>query len=313
MNGFWEFLIRPALEAAAAQVVVEVGSEGGCHTELLLDWCALRKARLHVVEPAPQYDVDELMAVHRERLVFHRATSLEVLDRLGPVDAVLLDGDHNWFTVYHELKSLEAVYGSHFPLVFLHDVAWPFARRDMYYEPSRIPPAYRHPYAKGGVLPGESKLLQGDGLAPELYKAEEEGGSRNGVLTAVEDFLGETALALRLELVSVGFGLGLLTSEALQQERPALRSLLDSLHTPEFLERLVSHTEERRVRDLIDLWRRIAEAEARGQLATQKLSAAQAQLNGVLGSTSWRLTSPLRWLKGRLRGRPGSVEAVAGD
>ncbi|HME70622.1 MAG TPA: class I SAM-dependent methyltransferase [Myxococcota bacterium] len=308
MNGFWDFLVRPALEAAGARVVVEVGSEGGRHTRRLLEWCAIRRARLHVVEPEPQYDVDELAAAHAERVVFHRAASLEVLDQLGPVDAVLIDGDHNWFTVYHELKMLEAVHRSSFPLVLLHDVAWPFARRDMYYAPPRIPPAYRHPYAKGGVRPGESKLIQGDGLAPELYKAEEEGGTRNGVLTAVEDFLLETDLGLRLEVVPVDFGLGLLASQALQERRPALRSLLDGLHTREFSERLVAYAEERRIDDLIgvstDLGRHQAELAChevevkhlREMLggAFAELERVRQELAHVMGSRSWRFTAPLR-------------------
>jgi methyltransferase family protein len=329
MNGFWEFLIRPALEAAGARVVVEIGSEGGRHTRRLLEWCAIHRAHLHVIEPEPKYDVDELAAAHAERVTFHRATSLEVLDQLGSVDAVLIDGDHNWYTVYHELKLLESVQRFSFPLVLLHDVAWPFARRDMYYAPSRIPPAYRHSYAQGGVRRGEVKLVQGDGLAPELYKAEEEGGARNGVLTAVEDFLRESDLGLRLEVVPVDFGLGFLATDALQERRPVLRSLLDRLHTMEFSRRLAAYAEERRVDDLIglqsenhracaelilvsaDLGRHQAElgrhevevkrlremlggAFADLEAVRHELETARHELASVIGSRSWRLTAPLR-------------------
>jgi predicted O-methyltransferase YrrM len=255
MNGFWELLIRPALEAAGAREIVEVGSEGGLHTLRLLEWCAARGARLHVIEPEPQYDVAAMRAAHPGRLVFHEATSLERLDAIGPVDAVLLDGDHNWYTVYHELLALEAASAPGFPLVLLHDVAWPFARRDLYYAPGRIPGPYRHPYAKGGVRRGESKLLQDEGLAPELYKALEEGGPRNGVLTAVEDFLEKTSLRLRFELVPVDFGLGFLASEALLAARPALRELLDGLEAPDFGLRLALHMEERRIDCMVPLQR----------------------------------------------------------
>lgn len=329
MNGFWDFLVRPALEAARARVIVEIGSEGGRHTRRLLEWCAIHSAHLHVIEPEPRYDVDELAAAYAERVTFHRATSLEVLDQLSPVDAVLIDGDHNWYTVYHELKMLESVHRFSFPLVLLHDVAWPFARRDMYYAPSRIPPAYRHSYTKGGVRRGEGKLVQEDGLAPELYKAEEEGGARNGVLTAVEDFLLETDLGLRLEVVPVDFGLGLLASEALQERRPALCSLLDQLHTTEFSECLAAYAEERRIDDLIglqgenhraraelmrvsaDLGRHQAEL-ARHEVEVKRLremlggafteleavrnelATARHELAHVTGSRSWRFTAPLR-------------------
>lgn len=257
MNGFWDFLIRPALEAAGCREIVEVGSEGGVHTRRILEWCASHDARLHVIEPEPQYDVDALCAAHPSRLVFHHATSLEAIQKLDGADAVLLDGDHNWYTVFHELAALEALHGERFPLVFLHDVAWPFARRDMYYAPARIPGPDRHPYAKGGVVPTKAKLVQGDGLAPELYKAQHEGGPRNGVLTAVEDFLARTPLRLRLEVVPVDFGLGVLASERLLDARPALRAIVDELSAPAFGFRLAAHTEERRIATVIPLQREI--------------------------------------------------------
>ncbi len=40
------------------------------------------------------------------RYYFHEALSLDVLPSLEPMDAALIDGDHNWYTVYHELKLL---------------------------------------------------------------------------------------------------------------------------------------------------------------------------------------------------------------
>jgi hypothetical protein len=308
MNGFWDFLVRPALEAAGAKVVVEVGSEGGRHTRRLLEWCNAHRARLHVIEPEPQYNVDELAAAYAGRVMFHRTTSLEVLDQLGPVDAVLIDGDHNWYTVYHELKLLESVHRFNFPLVLLHDVAWPFARRDMYYSPTRIPSEYRHQYATGGVRPGEDKLFQGEGIAPELYKAEEEGGPRNGVLTALEDFMRETDLELRLELIPVDFGLGMLASETLQERRPLLRSLLDGLRTEDFSERLIAYAEERRIGDLADLQGESRRLRAEITAIIAVVERQQAELSRhevevkrlremlalVTGSRSWRFTAPLR-------------------
>lgn len=278
MNGFWDFLIRPALEAADCREIVEVGSEGGAHTVRLLDWCAEVGARLHVIEPEPQYDVDALRASHPGRLVFHESTSLEVLDKIDGADAVLLDGDHNWYTVHHELLALERAHGERFPLVFLHDVAWPFARRDMYYAPARIPGDYRHPYSKGGLRRGEEAPVQNDGLAPELYKALHEGGPRNGVLTAVEDFLARTPLRLRFELLPVDFGLGLVASEALLDAKPALRALFDQLGTPEFGFRLARHTEERRIDTTVPLQRELDRLRIQKRWVVDKLGTYQAEL-----------------------------------
>lgn len=278
MNGFWDFLIRRALEAADCREVVEVGSEGGAHTVRLLDWCSEVGARLHVIEPEPRYEVDALRASHPGRLVFHEATSLEVLEKIDAADAVLLDGDHNWYTVHHELLALESAHGERFPLVFLHDVAWPFARRDMYYAPARIPGEHRHPYAKGGVKRGEQALVHNDGLAPELYKALREGGPRNGVLTAVEDFLARTPLRLRFELLPVDFGLGLIASEALLDAKPALRALFDELRTPELGFRLALHTEERRIDTMVPLQRELDRLRIQKRWVVEKLGTYQAEL-----------------------------------
>jgi hypothetical protein len=332
MNRFWDFLIRPALEAAGAREIVEIGSEGGKHTQRLLDWCANRGARLHVIEPVPAYDPEKLRATYPTALVFHCATSLEILEGLGPIDAILIDGDHNWYTVYHELKALEKVNGTSFPLVFLHDVAWPFARRDMYYAPARIPGEFRQPYHTGGLRRGHDAPLEPReaGLAPELYKATREGGPRNGVLTAVEDFVRESSLALRLETVPVGFGLGILVTESLQERRPALRAILDELGTPEFGHRLALHTEERRIDEMVELrqefdlarihiayitqeLKRTDEELGRYRVEVQRLrdmlgsayaraEKAEREIAVLTASRSWRWTAPLRrvstWIKG---------------
>jgi len=279
MNGFWDFLIRPALEAADSRELVEVGSEGGVHTRRILDWCAAHGARLHVIEPEPAYDADTLRAAHPGRLVFHRATSLEVLEKIEGADAVLLDGDHNWYTVFHELTALEASHGERFPLVFLHDVAWPFARRDMYYAPERIPAEHRHAYGKGGLVRGQEKLAAVGGLAPELDKALHEGGPRNGVLTGVEDFLAGTRLSLRLEVVPVDFGLGLLASEALLASKPALRALFDGLSAPDFGLRLALHTEERRIDTMVPLQRENDQLRHQVSRTVKQLAEHQAELS----------------------------------
>jgi hypothetical protein len=91
-----------------------------------------------------------------------------------------------------------------------HDVCWPHARRDSYYAPETIPEEDRQPTASGGhVFPGVAELNEG-GL-PFRWPALREGGPRNGVLTALEDFLvGRDDL--RFALVPSFFGLGVIWS-----------------------------------------------------------------------------------------------------
>src|ERR1039457_6819312 len=86
--------------------------------------------------------------------------SLEVLPELSDAfDCVLIDGDHNWYTVFHELnvisdRDLLKPGG----MVFFHDVEWPYGRRDMYFQPETIPQKYRHSCAQKGIVEGQSEL-----------------------------------------------------------------------------------------------------------------------------------------------------------
>ena len=96
--------------------------------------------------------------------------------------------------MYHELHAIQqraAELKLAFPLIFLHDIDWPYGRRDLYYDPSTIPAEFRHRYAKKGIAPGRSELLDSGGFNLHLDNATHEGGPRNGVLTAIEDFRGD--------------------------------------------------------------------------------------------------------------------------
>ena len=79
----------------------------------------------------------------------------------------------------------------------MHDVGWPYGRRDLYYAPERIPAEHRQPYAQAGMRPRTRKLVAHGGLNPTMYNAEIEGGPRNGVMTALDDFVAEHDRPLR--------------------------------------------------------------------------------------------------------------------
>ena len=69
----------------------------------------------------------------------------------------LVDGDHNWYTVDLELRMLaEAARREDepLPILILHDVLWPYGRRDLYYDPTNIPSEFRQPYATTGNAAG---------------------------------------------------------------------------------------------------------------------------------------------------------------
>lgn len=201
-------IVLPALDAAGASHVVEIGSSHGDFTAELLAWAAGSGARITAIEPVPPPELLALGERHGE-LELVRSPSADAIPALARPDAVIVDGDHNYHTVSEELRLIsEASPGAGLPLVLLHDVGWPHGRRDRYYEPERIPPEARMPIADTAHLdPADAGTVAGGFYFESV--AEREGGARNGVLTAVEDFVAGDE-ELRLAIVPGFFGLGVL-------------------------------------------------------------------------------------------------------
>ena len=250
MYPYWDTITEPLLTLLQPEVIVEIGSERGKSTHLLLAFCQEHDAVLHAIDPAPKFDVAAWQALHGERFVFHQTTSLAALPQIERYDAVFIDGDHNWYTVFHELKLIEAQAIAHetsFPLVLLHDIDWPYGRRDLYYDPSTIPEDFRQPYARQGIRPGDAGLQERGGYSANLFHAVAEGTPHNGVRTAIEEFLEQTPLALDFITVPGFHGLGLLFPQALRTSHPALNEALDAATLPPLLHRYVERLEAVRV------------------------------------------------------------------
>ena len=199
-------IIVPVLDAAGVRSVVEVGAYAGDLTGMLVSWAADRDARVWAIDPSPRRPLVELAERHPE-LELVRETSHEALRHIPLPDAAIIDGDHNHYTVSEELRLIaERAAGDDLPLLLFHDVAWPHGRRDDYYDPQLVPADRRQPIHEGaGLFPGEPGIRPG-GL-PYRWAAMREGGPRNGVLTAVEDFVAGRE-GLRLAVVPAFFGLG---------------------------------------------------------------------------------------------------------
>jgi hypothetical protein len=284
-------ILLPCLDAAGARSVVEIGAFAGDLTRVLVDWAAGAGARVGAVDPTPQPGLVALADAHPE-LELIRQTSLEALPALPLPDAVVIDGDHNYYTVAEELRLIgERAQGADLPLLLFHDVCWPHARRDDYYDPAAIPAEHRHPLAgeHAGIVPGDPGTVPG-GL-PYPRSAAHEGGPRNGVLTAVEDFVAARGDA-RLAVVPAFFGFGVVWPLAAPYAEELAR-LLDPLDRHPVLERL----EANRVHQL-----------AQAQLARAELWREQARrgryealLRRIADSSAFALAERLS----RLRRRAG--------
>jgi hypothetical protein len=243
MHRFWESIIEPLLSKAAPNVVVEIGAEIGRNTANLIGFCQSNGAVLHVIDPLPRFDVRGWTREHGNRLVVHKAKSIHALPLIESPDAVLIDGDHNWYTVSNELNLLHesAKRNGHlFPMVLLHDVDWPYGRRDLYYNPDDIPDSARQAFDRAGINPGCGPLQASRGLNPHLHNAVDEGGARNGVATAIDDFLIPRKDKFRYLKIPGFHGLGILISVGQIENNPALGDFLTTI-TPSAA--LVSHLE----------------------------------------------------------------------
>lgn len=210
-------IILPCLQAAEAKEIVEIGAEYGGMTQLLADHAAAADGRLTSVDPAPKAEF--VAWAQANPSVRHIAElSLAAIPDCGDVDAWIVDGDHNWYTVYHETHAIaERSRRDGKPLlVFFHDICWPSGRRDMYYSPDTIPAEFRHAHSfDAGAFPGRSDLVLNRGFRGmgHFAWATHEGGPRNGVLTGIEDFLRDEAASGRDHMfaeIPAVFGLGVL-------------------------------------------------------------------------------------------------------
>jgi hypothetical protein len=254
MYKFWDSIIQPLFDIIQPREIVEVGADYGLNTHKVLAYCRQTKAHAHIIDPLPKFDPDALKKEYGAVLTFYQALSLNALPLIGQMDAVLIDGDHNWYTVYHELKLIEqqiAKSESVFPLIFVHDVDWPYARRDLYYCPDNIPEAYRNPYSQKGIDPDGVGLVDKGGLNPHLYNAISEQNFRNGVLTAVEDFIKETDLSIELIKIPIFHGLGILYCASLKTSHPLFAEFIQNLTTPSVISKLFQAVEKSRVQNIL--------------------------------------------------------------
>lgn len=228
MNRLWTPILRPLLEAAAAQNVIEIGADAGRNSTRLARWCSNRAARIDIIDPAPGFDAIAFEQAFPGVVHMHLAPSLDVLTNLPAADVVLIDGDHNWYTVYHEvlllLGPLEAPRPRP-PILVLHDTGWPWGRRDAYYDISRIPLEFRQPHGRGQIHPHASGWSR-DGIDMGLVCANVQGGPRNGVRTALEDALAGRKEQFEIRSIPGFFGLTIVVPNVRLEDRPELVAFL---------------------------------------------------------------------------------------
>jgi hypothetical protein len=238
----WDFTLLPfaalilrLLAAVEPESVVEVGADRGDFTAELLQWAGGAGAKVSAIDPEPRPELLDL-AERSPALNLIRRPSPDALAEVLPAGAVILDGDHNHWTLSGELREIaERSEGPGLPLLIFHDIGWPHSRRDTYYAPDRIPEEHRQPLAQDALVAPGNPGTGSEGVRFE-WAAAREGGPENGILTAVEDFMGERE-GLRLAVVPAFFGLGVLWAEGAPWSA-SVAAIVDPWDASPMLERL---------------------------------------------------------------------------
>ena len=94
---------------------------------------------------------------------------------------------------------------------------------------------------------GQSDLADKGGFNAHLDHAQAEGGARNGVLTAIEDFVKASKLPWSFTNLPPITGLGVLAPVALLEADAALRTMIDKLTEPPALQQMIELVEQERI------------------------------------------------------------------
>jgi hypothetical protein len=247
-------VVAPLIEASRPRAIAETGAGAGRLTRRLLEAPGAAEATVHAIDPAPTLDPD-LCRSEAGRLVVHKGRGSAVLGSIGPVDLALLDGDPNWHSVHTELRLLARTArqaGREAPLIFVHNIHWPFGRRDGYYDPEAIPLPQRREHTDLGLVPGRREPAE-EGLRLAPWSAVREFEPRSGVLTAVEDFLATSDLDWTLVEVPGFHGVAVLAEARRLQRQPPLAAALGELRSPRFLGRQARRAESARLEAELEL------------------------------------------------------------
>lgn len=141
--------------------------------KLILEYCDNNNVSYTSIDSRENYDID-----------FINDYTLNVLPSLSNFDAIFINDDSNWYTVYNELKYLKKS-NDNFPLTFICNNVFPNKYRDSYIDPKIIPKEYLNDFSLKIPLNEDTFITDG------LYHALAENTPKNGVNAAISDFLNE--------------------------------------------------------------------------------------------------------------------------
>jgi hypothetical protein len=208
MLNYWPIL-KPIIEDLEPHSVCEIGSERGITSRFLLENISSVEL-VHIVDPFISKETKAKYS-NDSNVLLHEKTSLEFFHQGNNADLYFVDGDHNYYTVLRELQGIEKnIVDSRTPFVLLHDVSWMWGRRNMYYSPGSIDDGFECLTDTGLALEDEGIGKIGFPTGRTYAVAKKSGGPKNGVLTAIEDFIESSDRSWQYKSLPSLWGIGFL-------------------------------------------------------------------------------------------------------
>ena len=249
MLAFWEDVLEPLIDSLQPETLLKIGSDQGGTTRALLEYAQAHGAKLHAIDPKPHFDVGELRRMYPDALDFQIGLSLEILPDSSPSSSpsstATTTGTRS-STSCGCWSARRSTPRRSRPVVALHDIGWPYGRRDLYYDPENIPADKRRPFARRAIHPDHDELVE-EGINGHLANAEQPAAEHSGVLGAIEDFIAESDLEWTLFEILGEHGLGVLAPAEVLEERGKTAELLESTGEPKFLRRRLEAVERARI------------------------------------------------------------------
>ncbi|WP_406532114.1 hypothetical protein [Methanobrevibacter sp.] len=200
MFNFLDLGIIPTfLSRFEVEKVLVIGLSNNSILDELITFCIDNHSLLYTIDSEisiydlikEEDDSNIVIEYIKENVKHFEESSLNILPNLESFDVVFINGDPNWYTVYNELNLIKKN-NSNFPLVFVCNNRYPHKRRDSYMNPDNIPEEYKHECCNNLPIIFEEDeeikhAMVEDGFCHAIYQ----NTPKNGVLTAVEDFLNQ--------------------------------------------------------------------------------------------------------------------------
>ena len=181
MFPFWEVAVAPVLEAAGATKITEIGALAGENTQLILDRLGPER-RAARDRPGPGVRSGGARTPLRGPV---RLPPGPEPQRAGHLAAHGRRPDRRRPQLVHGVQRAAAcsprspgAHGAPLPVLVLHDVCWPYGRRDLYYDARRRSPrSSASPRRQRGCGPARQELIPPGkgGLNPTMCNAARRG------------------------------------------------------------------------------------------------------------------------------------------